>query len=296
MSIVGNNLTMCGWDNSQHGRNKVMVKFHACELSVILCLAFANGSNFELSWATFPAQSGLYGMTYFKRPVGRATDGRLTVDFLAEALGLPCISPYLKSIGPDYKHGANYATLASTVLLPNASSLVTGIQVEEFHHSSDQQELIRLPSLDVIGKSLYTLYIGQNDFTSNLGAIGVGGVKQYLPQVVLQIACTIKELYGLGGRPFLVLNLAPIDGLNTKVINGSPVTATACSDPYNYVSWDGVHATEAANKLTSWAILNGSLFSLSAVLGPPPYSLSKSFFFQRFDWIMKALATSELES
>ncbi|TQD79580.1 hypothetical protein C1H46_034851 [Malus baccata] len=150
-------------------------------------------------------------------------------------------------------------------------------------------ELIRLPSLDVIGKSLYTLYIGQNYFTSNLGAIGVGGVKQYLPQVVLQIACTIKELYGLGGRAFLVLNLAPIDGLNTKVINGSPVSATACSDPYNYVSWDGVHATEAANKLTSWAILNGSLFLLSAVLGPPPYSLSKSFFFQRFDWIMKAL-------
>lgn len=34
-------------------------------------------------------------------------------------------------------------------------------------------ELIRLPSPDVIGKSLYTLYIGQNDFTSNLGAIGV---------------------------------------------------------------------------------------------------------------------------
>ena len=57
----------------------------------------------------------------------------------AEALGLPCISPYLKSIGPDYKHGANYATLASTVLLPNASLFVTGIQVEEFHHSSDQQ-------------------------------------------------------------------------------------------------------------------------------------------------------------
>ncbi|KAM1819103.1 hypothetical protein FF1_000782 [Malus domestica] len=87
-----------------------------------------------------------------------------------------------------------------------------------------------------------------------------------------------------------------IDGLNTKVINGSPVSATACSDPYNHVSWDGVHATEAANKLTSWAILSGSLFSLSAVLGPPPYSLSKSFFFQRFDWIMKALATSEPES
>lgn len=45
---------------------------------------------------------------------------------------------------------------------------------------------------------------------------------------------------------------------NTKEVNGSTVTATACEDPYNYVSWDGIHATEAANKLMTYAILNGS--------------------------------------
>lgn len=49
-----------------------------------------------------------------------------------------------------------------------------------------------LPAPDVFGKSIYTLYIGQNDFTSNLGAIGISGVKQYLPQVVGQILWTIK--------------------------------------------------------------------------------------------------------
>ncbi|CAN6704488.1 unnamed protein product [Malus baccata var. baccata] len=313
-----------------------------CEFEAIFNFENSNSDTGRF-WAAFLAQPGPYGMTYFKRPVGRATDGRLIVDFLAQALGLPFISPYQKSIGSDYKHGANYATLASTVLLPNTSLFVTGIspfslaiqlnqmkvfktQVEEFHHSSDQQELKRLPSLDIFGKSVYTFYIGQNDFTSNLAAISVGGVKQYLP-LVSQIAGTIKELYTLGGRAFLVLNLAPVGcypsflaGLppseldafgcliaynkavvdynnllkealsqtrgslpnaslvyvdtssvllelfrhptshvfcgNTKLINGKPVTATACSDPYNYVSWDGVHATEAANKLTTLAILN----------------------------------------
>lgn len=45
----------------------------------------------------------------------------------AEALGLPFLSPYLKSIGADFRHGANFATLASTVLLPNTSLFVTGI-------------------------------------------------------------------------------------------------------------------------------------------------------------------------
>lgn len=70
----------------------------------------------------------------------------------AQALGLPFLSPYLQSIGSDYRHGANYATLASTVLLPNTSLFVTGIspfslaiqlnqmkefkaRVDEFHSS-----------------------------------------------------------------------------------------------------------------------------------------------------------------
>ncbi|KAM1816352.1 hypothetical protein ACFX12_000769 [Malus domestica] len=230
-----------------------------CEFEVIFNFGDSN-LDIDGSWAMFPAQSGLYGMTYFKRPVGRATDGRLIVDFLAEALGLPCISPYLKSIGPDYKHGANYATLASTMLLPNASSLVTGIQVEEFHHSSDQQELIRLPSRDVIGKSLYTLYIGQNYFTSNLGAIGVGGVKQYLPQVVLQIACTIKELYGLGGRAFLVLNLAPV-GCYPSSLAGLPpseLDAFGCSIAYSNAVVDHNNMLKAALSQTRGFLPNAS--------------------------------------
>ena len=33
-------------------------------------------------WAAFPAQSGPFGMTYFNIPTGRASDGRLIIDFL----------------------------------------------------------------------------------------------------------------------------------------------------------------------------------------------------------------------
>ncbi|KAL3381452.1 hypothetical protein AABB24_001530 [Solanum stoloniferum] len=220
-----------------------------------------------------------------------------------------------------------------------------------------------LPSPNIFGKSLYTFYIGQNDFTGNLARLGISGVKEFLPQVVSQIASTIKEIYALGGRTFWVLNLAPIGcypaflvqlphntsdidqfgclisynnavvdynnmlkaalaktrkdladanvvyvdthtvllelfqhpashglrygtkaccgyggGLynynqqvfcgNTKQVNGKTVTAKACKDPQNYVSWDGIHATDAANKLTAYAILNGTYFD-------PPFPLHK---------------------
>ncbi|MQL75154.1 hypothetical protein Taro_007525 [Colocasia esculenta] len=335
-------------------------------------------------WAAFPAQSGPFGMTYFGRPAGRASDGRAVIDFLAQAIGIPFLSPYLQSIGSNYKHGANYATAASTVLLPNTSVFVSGISPFSLAIQLNQMKQFKvralelspkgyLPSKDVFGKSLYTLDIGQNDFTSNLAAIGIEGVKQYLPQVAATISWTIKDLYAMGGRTFLVMNLAPVgcfpafltelphdssdldehgcmvsynkavadynDMLretlrqtgsaladaavvyvdthavkldlvrnpadhgntcprmhsapsptrrrerpgflyatraccghgggpynfdprvfcgNSKVVDGANVTATACDDPQNYVSWDGIHATEAANKLVAWAILNGS--------------------------------------
>jgi hypothetical protein len=43
------------------------------------------------------------------------------------------LSPHLQSIGSDYRHGANFATLASTVLLPDRkkmqdASISTSIQ------------------------------------------------------------------------------------------------------------------------------------------------------------------------
>lgn len=35
-------------------------------------------------YAAFPSERGPFGMTFFKKPTGRATDGRVIVDFLGK--------------------------------------------------------------------------------------------------------------------------------------------------------------------------------------------------------------------
>lgn len=63
---------------------------------------------------------------------------------------------------------------------------------------------------------------------------------------------------------------------SSKTINGTTLKAEACGDPYNYVSWDGIHATEAANKLVTYAILSGNYFD-------PPFDLHKFCDIQSID-------------
>ncbi|KAJ1384397.1 SGNH hydrolase superfamily [Sesbania bispinosa] len=64
----------------------------------------------------FPSNSP-YGSTYFKHPAGRLSDGRLIIDFIAEAYGLPFLPAYLNlTKDQDIKKGVNFAFAGATAL------------------------------------------------------------------------------------------------------------------------------------------------------------------------------------
>ncbi|KAL5566144.1 hypothetical protein UlMin_029308 [Ulmus minor] len=73
----------------------------------------------------------------------------------------------------------------------------------------------------------------------------------------------IMACCGYGGPP-LNYNFQVSCG-QTKIVNGTSITAKGCSDSTDYISWDGIHYTEAANQFVATQILTGKY-------SDPPFS------------------------
>ncbi|KAL3741746.1 hypothetical protein ACJRO7_017247 [Eucalyptus globulus] len=81
--------------------------------------SLSDTGNFLRSGAlAFPVIGKLpYGETFFRHATGRCSDGRLIVDFIAEAFGLPHLPPYLAvAKGPHVRTGVNFAVAGATAL------------------------------------------------------------------------------------------------------------------------------------------------------------------------------------
>ncbi|KAI5658953.1 hypothetical protein M9H77_27746 [Catharanthus roseus] len=66
---------------------------------------------------------------------------------------------------------------------------------------------------------------------------------------------TTTACCGYGGEPLNYDSRVPCG--QTKVLNGTSITAKGCTDSSEYINWDGIHYTEAANKYVASQILTG---------------------------------------
>ncbi|XP_076919919.1 GDSL esterase/lipase At1g54790-like [Bidens hawaiensis] len=84
----------------------------------------------------------------------------------------------------------------------------------------------------------------------------------------------ITACCGYGGPP---LNYnSQLSCGQVKTINGSSITTTVCNDTTEYVNWDGIHYTEAANQHVASQILTGK-FSDPPFADKMPFLLNLKF-------------------
>ncbi|XP_024516563.1 GDSL esterase/lipase At4g01130 [Selaginella moellendorffii] len=181
-----------------------------------------------------------YGMTFFKSPAHRLSDGRLMIDFLAQAFGMPLLSSYTTGVVSNLRHGISFAVAGSTASFSDLKvpyPLLIQVQwVDKFQ--SDVLDALAtgttqpLPDPAYFRTALYVISTGQNDYRYALqsGAMSVADVEfTVVPQVVENITASIALLAeNLQARKFLVISVPPV-GCTPEML-----TLFASTDPLDY--------------------------------------------------------------
>ncbi|KAM0845358.1 hypothetical protein ACQ4PT_056429 [Festuca glaucescens] len=161
-----------------------------------------------------------YGQTY-EKPTGRCSDGLLIIDYLAMALNLPLINPYLDKTA-DFSSGVNFAVAGATALdrtylLQNAIIMPPGnmplsSQLDWFKSHLNATCPSQEDCAKKLGRALFLVgEIGGNDYNyAFFQKRSIEAVKSYVPQVVKSIMDFTKEVIELGATQIIIPGNFPI--------------------------------------------------------------------------------------
>ncbi|WVZ58780.1 hypothetical protein U9M48_009011 [Paspalum notatum var. saurae] len=191
--------------------------------------AFGNSLTDTGNAAVFPVTAGgpftmpPYGETFFGHPSGRASNGRLIVDFLVEGLKVPQPTPYLTGrTAADFLNGTNFAVGGATALDPAflaSKGIMSFVPISLSNETSWFENVVRLlkssSDYDQHRKTMassvfYVGEIGVNDYFFALSNNSVNVAASLVPHVVGAIRSALTIMIAAGARTVAVSGMLPI--------------------------------------------------------------------------------------
>ncbi|KAG6542776.1 hypothetical protein Mapa_015853 [Marchantia paleacea] len=185
-----------------------------------------NNQFLENPGAAFLANIAPYGQTFFDRPTGRFSDGRLWVDLLAQGLGLPVTAAYRDPATKDYTKGVNFASGGSGHFETTKTSLAAIFGGRTVTNIREQLEQFRRVKSTLIGslgekkaellldRSLYVISSGANDiawgYLLNTTMQQVYSPDVYTTRIINATYDTVLALYAEGAKKFIINGQNPI--------------------------------------------------------------------------------------
>ncbi|XP_020573904.1 acetylajmalan esterase-like [Phalaenopsis equestris] len=172
-----------------------------------------------------------YGLSMKKRtPTGRCSDGLLIIDYLAMALNLSLINPYMDKTS-KFDDGVNFAVAGATaldvpffmsndVIMPYAASSI-GIQLSWFNTHLSSVCSTREECSKKLERTLFLLgEIGGNDYSfAFYQGKSIEDVATFVPQVVQLIVDAVKHVIEAGAVHIIVPGNFPIGCFPSFLVN-----------------------------------------------------------------------------
>ncbi|BAS77382.1 GDSL esterase/lipase At2g04570 [Oryza sativa Japonica Group] len=184
------------------------------------------------------------------RPTGRFSNGRLAVDFISEAFGLPPLVPaYLDPAVNMSSLGAGACFASAGAGYDNATSDLFSVlplwkELDYFKEYAARLRSFRgdddaaaAAAAATLSEALYIVSMGTNDFLENYYAVARGHAAEYSTAAaygdyLLGVAeAFVRELHALGARKVDLNGLPPMGCLPLERATGG-----ACTEEYNAVA------------------------------------------------------------
>ncbi|KAJ3706724.1 hypothetical protein LUZ61_010429 [Rhynchospora tenuis] len=184
------------------------------------------------------------GIDFPEGATGRYCNGGTVVDYLSNLLGLQIIPPYnnpeIKA--HDMLQGVNFASAASGILDDTGrfygERFSMDSQIQNFGRILEElSSVLENRTEDYIGRSLFFVSMGSNDYINNFLLPISKTARLYAPESYAELLIheyrrQLKELYDLGGRKFLIGGVGPL-GCIPNQIGNSPNASDTCVESTN---------------------------------------------------------------